>query len=109
MSQHLEEEEFPQACALICRVSDYDNMVCSTNRLITTRYPHERCILYFPEAGGAPQPEKCVMFQFGEAHIMYDDKSRKVEVVGELSDSISLSVQIFNFAEADDFSKNVKV
>ena len=78
------------------------------NRDVMQRYNPMEIALYFATNNGAPLLGKCIMFNLGNENVKYEDKSAQTQVTGDLTDSVTVSVQIPNLAKANDFDKDVK-
>jgi hypothetical protein len=79
------------------------------NRKLLDKFTHTQCRFYFVGKNRAPIELPCVMFQFGEVPVIFDDKLQcAAEVSRELADSAKVSIRVPNLDAVAAFEKNVK-
>ena len=110
MAERHAQEPFDQACAIVCACGEKDwNLIhSSTNRDLVARYQPQKCSPWFVGHNPVPRMEKCMIFQFGSEHIIFDDLSAKAKVKGDIAEFVQISVQCLNLAGSKDFGTKAR-
>jgi len=103
-------EPFDHACAVVCACSESNwNLINSSmHRNLMARYQPQRCSPWFIGLNPVPRVEKCMIFQFGGEHIIFDDMSAKAQVKGDIAEYVQISVQCLNLAQSTGFVAKAK-
>ena len=110
MATLYEDSPFENPCAILCPYVEkqWNDLHSSANRNLVARYQPQRCSPWFVGHNPVPRMEKCMLFQFGNEHILVDDLSAKAKVVGDIANFVQISVQYLNMADSKDFAVKSK-
>ena len=81
LHEYRKQPKFEQPLAVICKKGAYAQLMAKENRYLIENFHHEFITLYFEGRRGVPIEIKCLMFQFGQQHVVYDNLVATAEAI----------------------------